>query len=853
MEPGARVGAYEVVERIGAGGMGEVYRARDTRLGRDVAIKTLPASLARDPERLARFEREARLLAALNHPNVGAIYGVEDAGGRPALVLELVEGPTLHDLVHERSGGSRPLAQEETVDIARQIADGLDAAHEKGIVHRDLKPANVKVTAAGVVKVLDFGLGRVSDPASGSGPSEDPTLTSDRTAAGQVLGTAAYMSPEQARGRTADRRADIWAFGCVLYEMLTGRRAFGAETVSDTLVQVITREPDWTLVPAGTPTPLRRLLRRCLQKDARRRLRDAADARLELDDASGTGDSPDPRAAPAVERRLLRLTDSPGTVGSPALSPDGKMVAFVAVAGGRRQIFIRMLAGGAPLQVTRDSADHDEPRWMPDSSALVYHSPSPGAAGGHLWQVAALGGAPRRIAPAMAGADVSHDGRRLAFFQQRSNGLALVVAGLDGSGARDVLVARPEHWCDRPRWSPDDRHLAFNRGAVLFDARLEVVDAQGGEPLTIVRTSWLRGHSWLADGSGLVYSSTAGSTMSYPPTCNLRLVGRDGTADRQLTFGDASYLHPDTGASDCLLATREHGRSDVWRFPIEGGPADNVRKGERITRQTGQIQVPSVSPDGREVVYVSDSGGHSNLWLAAVDGSSIQQITFEEDPGVAVALPLWAPGGDRILFLRSTAGRIDLCLLDREGGAARTLVAGAFAPCWSADGRSVYCCPEVGRIERIDVETGAVEPVRADRAACPVVSPVAGPLYFTRLADLLLGARGESEVCRATPDDGPAEVLARIANDRVPLATRLVLHFTVSPDGRWLCMPLVDGTTTNIWLLPTDGGPMRAVTEFGERSVFIARHLSWSPDSRYVYAAVADTSVDVVLLEGLLG
>jgi Tol biopolymer transport system component len=512
-----------------------------------------------------------------------------------------------------------------------------------------------------------------------------------------------------------------------------------------------------------------------------------------------------------------------------------------------------MLAGGAPLQVTREDADHDEPRWMPDSSALVYHTPAAGAAGGYLWQVATLGGAPRRIAPAMAGADVSHDGRRLAFFQQRSDGFALVVAALDGSAARDVLVSPPEHWSDRPRWSPDDRLLAFSRGAILFDARLEAVDAGGGEARTVARTSWLRGHSWLRDGSGLVYSSSAGSTMTYPPASNLRLVDRDGSGDRQLTFGDASYVHPDVDASGRLLATREHGRSDVWRFPVDGAPADNVRNGVRVTRQTGQIQVPSVSPDGREIVYVSDSGGHSNLWLAAVDGSSIQQLTFEQDPVTSVALPLWAPGGDRILFLRASAGRIDLCLVDREGGAVRTIVTGAYAPCWSTDGRSVYFCPGVGRIERLDLEKGAVEPVRADRATGPAVSPNGGPLYFTRLADLLLRTRGESEVCRAMPDDGPAEVLARIANARVPLAPRLLLHFTLSPDGRWLSMPLVDGTTTNIWLLPTDGGSMRAVTDFGERLVSIARQVSWSPDSRSIYAAVADTTVDVVLLEGLLG
>ena len=855
MDPGTRVGCYDIVEPIGAGGMGEVWRARDTRLGRDVAIKTLSGSVARDPDRLARFEREARLLAALNHPNVGAIYGIEDAGGVPALVLELVEGLTLHELIHSRGGRGQPLPLEEALGIARQIALALESAHEKGIVHRDLKPGNVKITPAGVVKVLDFGLGRLTAPSGDPETSQDPTVTSARTGAGMVLGTAAYMIPEQARGGGVDKRTDIWAFGCVLFEMITGARTFGGDTLSDTLVQVITRDPDWTSLPGDTPASIRRLLRRCLQKDARRRLRDIGDARLELDDGAEGTDAP---AAASTggrsnrEVRLLRLTDSTGMVGAPAVSPDGKMVAFVAVAAGRRQIWIQLLAGGAPLQVTRDDADHEEPRWLPDSSALVYYAPVAGGAGGNLWRVPALGGSPRRIATAIGGGDVSHDGRRLVFFERTAAGVALVVCALDGSLAETVLSVESGVWCDRPRWSPDDRLVAFHRARVLFDTRIDVVDVAGGEPRTVVRAGWLRGHSWLPDASGLVYSSSSGSTMAYPPTNNLRLVGRDGTGDRQLTFGDVSHFEPDVDASGRLVATRVHSLSDVWRFPIDGDAPDNTRDAVRITRQTGQIQVPSVSPDGREMVYVSDNGGHSNLWLAAVDGSSVQQITFERDAGVAVAMPLWPPVGDRILFVRAHDAQIDTCLVNRDGGAITTLLPAAFGPCWSADGRSVYCSREGGRIERLDLATGAVLPVRSERAAAPAASRE-DALYFTRPPELMLGPGGQSEVCRAVPDGGPDQVLARIASSRVPLATRLHVQVTVSPDGQWLAVPLVDGTTTNIWLIPTDGGPMRAITDFGERAVFIGRSLSWSPDSRNVYAAVADTNADVVLLEGLLG
>jgi Tol biopolymer transport system component len=856
LAPGTRLGPYEVIEPIGAGGMGEVYRARDTRLGRDVAVKTLPEAFARDPDRLARFEREARLLAALNHSNVGGIYGVEDAGGAPALVLELVEGITLQDLIHSRSRGGAAIPLDEAVPIARQIADALDAAHEKGIVHRDLKPANVKITSGGVVKVLDFGLGRVTSPAADGVTSRDPTVTSGGTVSGAVLGTAAYMSPEQARGSAVDKRADIWAFGCVLYEMLTGARAFGAETLADTLAQVITCDPDWTRLPERTAPAIRRLLRRCLQKDARQRLRDIADARLELEDASEGVDSP-PAASPggrtAPEVHLERLTDSVGMVGSPAVSPDGKMVAFVAVAGGRRQIWIRLLAGGAPLQVTRDDTDHEEPRWMPDSSALVYYAPVAGSADGNLWQVSALGGPPRRVAAATGAGDVSHDGRRLAFFQRTGDGLALVAAALDGSSTETVLTVPHEYWCDRPRWSPDDRLLAFHREGFLFDARIEIVETTGGEPRTLVRPGWMRGHAWLPDTSGLVYSSSTGSTMAYPPTNNLRVVRRDGSGDRQLTFGDVSYFEPDVDASGRLVAGRMRSRSDVWKFPIDGDPADNVRHAVRITRQTGQIQVPSLSPDGREMVYVSDNGGHSNLWLAAADGSCPQQISFERDPAVTVALPMWAPAGDGILFVRAREAHVDLCLVNRDGSGLRLLLPDAFAPSWSGDGRSVYFSRPPGRIERLELATDAVVPVRSDRAMAPAVSREGGVLFFTRPPEQLLGLGGESEVCRAAPEDGPAEVLARVASRRVPLAERLHLHVNLSPDGRWLACPLLDSTTANIWLIPADGGPMRAVTDFGGQSVFIARWISWSHDSRYVYAAVADIDADIVLLEGALG
>ena len=266
---GSRLGLYDVVALIGAGGMGEVYRARDARLNRDVAVKVLSDEFAADPDRLARFEREAQLLASLNHPNIGAIYGLEESGGTRALVLELVEGPTLADRIAQG-----PIPTDEVLRIARQIGEALEVAHERGIVHRDLKPANIKLRPDGVVKVLDFGLARVLKENTSADTATSPTLTGKATRAGMIIGTAAYMSPEQARGHAVDKRADVWAFGCVMYEMLAGRRPFKGDTVSDTLAAVLTKEPEWNCVPSATVG----LLQRCLGKDPKRRLRDIGDA-----------------------------------------------------------------------------------------------------------------------------------------------------------------------------------------------------------------------------------------------------------------------------------------------------------------------------------------------------------------------------------------------------------------------------------------------------------------------------------------------------------------------------------------------------------------------------------------------
>src|SRR5262245_36469601 len=306
---GSRLGQYEIVALIGAGGMGEVYRARDPKLNRSVALKILPAAFAADPERLARFRREAQVLASLSHPHIGHIYGLEDSEAIHALVLELIEGQTLADRIAQG-----PVAITDALTLAKQIAEALEFAHEHGVVHRDLKPANIKVTANSTVKVLDFGLAKRGGEVSPD-LTDSPTVTIGDTRDGVVLGTAAYMSPEQARGQFVDKRTDIWAFGCVLYEMLTGRMAFKGDTVSDTIAAILRAEPEWDALPPATPAHVRLLLERCLEKDSKRRLRDIGDARLELDQSDG-------RSSGAADSGALRPPS--GVVAGSPLAPNGR-------------------------------------------------------------------------------------------------------------------------------------------------------------------------------------------------------------------------------------------------------------------------------------------------------------------------------------------------------------------------------------------------------------------------------------------------------------------------------------------------------------------------------------------------
>jgi serine/threonine protein kinase len=859
LSAGTRFGPYEVLDLLGAGGMGEVYRAHDPKLGRDVALKILPAAFRSDAERLARFEREARALAALNHPNIATIHGLEEHHGIHALVLELVEGDTLADIVGRVP--PKPMSVAETRRIATQIVDALDAAHERGIVHRDLKPANIKVTADGLVKLLDFGLAKAMDSAAleRTSPGSQTHLATapGDTQAGVILGTVAYMSPEQARGKSVDARTDIWAFGCVLYEMLTRRVAFPGDTHTDIVVAILERSPDWSAVPAWTPAMMMRLLRRCLEKDLRKRLRDIGDARLDLEDAFADADSPFPAPSRSPSRyvQFQRLTDVEGLKETPAISPDGKMVAFVSLVNKVRQIFVRLMSGGTLLQLTHDDVDHHCPRWAPDSSSLIYFTPSTNEADeGTIWEISALGGWPRRIISASLAGDISHDGRRIALLQPAGSQFALVIASRDGSSAERLATLSYE-LSTFLRWSPDDRSIAIQRWIHgRFNSRIEVYRLEGSGPLEVVSSALPEGFAWLPDGSGFVYTSSRGSTLLYPPIFNLHAIALGGSDERQLTFGDQSYLEPDVHASGRLVAGRTTSRSDIWKIPVGGTPVENSANAFRVTKQRGHVQVPSASPDDRHVVYISDSGGHTNLWVASTDGASTHPITFETDPEIAIGVPTWSPRGDLIAFVRSDAGKAAVWTIRPDGRGLRRVVT-AWAPCWSDDGRWLYYWrldAEPG-LERMPIDGGPAEFIRAGEGLnIPAIAPDGQTLFLTRTMMAPEGVRlsaGSAEFVRAHPLDAPAETLATIPSERLPAR---VPNLALSPDGQHVAIALIDGGTTNLWALPTTGGPIRPLTDFGTRSTFIARSVSWSHDSRHIYAAVMERETDVVLLSGLI-
>jgi serine/threonine protein kinase len=679
LTPHTRIGPYEIISLLGSGGMGEVYRAHDTSLQREVALKVLPDSVAADAVTMARFQREAQLLASLNHPHIAAIYGLEGSGATRALVMELVEGPTLADRI--RQG---PLALDEALPIARQIAEALEAAHERGIIHRDLKPANIKVRPDGAVKILDFGLAKAveGDPAS-SDIHNSPTISAIATKAGAILGTAAYMSPEQAKGKPLDKRTDIWSFGCVFYEMLTAKQAFGGDTVTDTLAAILRSEPNWDSLPHETPQQIRDLLKRCLQKEQRLRLRDIGDARLEIEEAlahpqldsastppsrftqGGAGWAvaaflllclvaiavrawfrhPQPSTQPVARFEIsVPLPDQLTGMNyvEIAISRDGTRLAYIARHNGVPMLFIRALDQSVAFSVA-GSEGANTPFFSPDGNWVGFFP------AGSLKKVAASGGAPISLTslPTTRGASWGpHES--IALTLTPATGLSVVSA--DGGAPAplsklDLSKGEASHrW---PQFLPDDDTILFTVGKSKNwdDAEIEVQSLKTGERHTLIQGGTCARYVPTGD---LLYGH-GGKLLSVPfDLRRLQVTGPPVTilddVMEDAESGAVQFSASDNGTLVYLpggIQRTKH--SLLW--------IDRAGQASEIAAPPRAYWAPRISPDGTQIATVV-AEANDEIWVNDIPRNTWKRLTFQSSN----AMPTWSADSKRVTFAGNVAG-----------------------------------------------------------------------------------------------------------------------------------------------------------------------------------------------------
>ena len=731
IQSGTHLGPYEIISAIGAGGMGEVYRARDPKLGRDVAIKVLPEAFARDAERMARFQREAKVLASLDHPNIASIYGLEDSGGTRALVMQLVEGPTLADRI--KAG---PIPVDEAVRIAKQIADALEYAHERGIIHRDLKPANVKVTNDDAVKVLDFGLAKAleGDPSS-IDISTSPTISRMATMQGVLLGTAAYMSPEQAKAKPVDRRADIWAFGCVLYEMLTGKQTFTGETVTDTLASLIKEEPDWKALPAATPMRVRVLLQRCLQKDPKERLQAIGDARIALNEVLsgapdlapvGSAEAPvvplwrstlpwvitamtlvalaplafvhvreKPHASAAPVQRFEISSPDPSVIIVGELSPDGtRLVLMSSGRNATRRLWLRRMDSldAHPIEGT-EGVSSGSAFWSPDSRFIAF-----GTVDGKLKKIDTEGGPAQVLCDSggnVEGGFWTSDGKIVFGDPDRAPGLWQVpVAGgvcspLPGfENATHARVALPV-------LLPDGRHFFYysNPGQVGGDVYLGSLDSKQESSRKLLS----------GNGTGAFFApSPDDPDLGYLLYRRLTAQG-SATGARTLVAQPFDLRKLELAGEPVPLAEQvpsswSNSLTGILVYRSGGNPTAAISQLSLFDRQgkilgtigeSGDYVTPAFSPDGKRVVAAKNlQSGSADLWMMDLARGVSTRFTF--DSGID-AVPVWSPDGNRVAFASSRAGTYSAYeKLSNGGGEEELLLKSdkeAVPHSWSGDGR----------------------------------------------------------------------------------------------------------------------------------------------------------------------
>jgi serine/threonine protein kinase/Tol biopolymer transport system component len=872
---GRRLGPYTLSARLGAGGMGEVYRARDSRLNRDVAIKILPGHFTADPERRARFGREARLLATLNHPHIGAIYGLEDIDDGVALVLELVEGPTLADRL---SRG--PLAVADALTIGRQITEALDAAHAKGIVHRDLKPANIVLQGAGAtgrvtsdarVKILDFGLARPT-PGAVETMAADPDRSFDRTADGRILGTPSYMSPEQARGQPVDKRTDVWAFGCVLFEMLGGRRAFGGDTMTDTLAQVLEHEPDWTALPAATPDPVRKLLRRCLQKDPVRRMRDIGDARAELEDAlsepaplpvretrrrlSGSaavaastilgvslvsavwmvGRRPATAANPLENALFTRFTNFEGTERSAAVSPDGRFVAFRSDQDGPLDVWLGQVGTGRFTNLTRGSDDE-----------FATDTPSCGFTGdgSEIW----LSGGPDRrlrLMPLMGGAAHpflaeravtvawSHDGGRIVYHLQ-DDGDSMYLADRTGAGARLLFRRNRNEHNHFPIWSADDRWVYFSSGTpVTKEMDVWRIPVGGGpaERLTELNSD-VASLTPIDDRTILFVSHDVDGSGPW-----LWSLDPERKVTRRISFGVERYTSlAATPDGRRLVATVANPAATLWTVPILATGVAEESDAKPFPLSTADSSAPQSGGDS--LFYLSSLGAGDGVWRVE-QAPAATEIWKGQDGGV-LASPAPSRDGRRIAIVMRRNRIPRLHVLAADGGDLHTLadsltVQGGAS--WSPDGKWIV----VGGIEaghaglyKVPVEGGPPVRLLEGPALNPVWSPDGDLIAY-------VGANVSAYApLLAVRANGASVEMPRISMRRDGER----LRFT--RDGQALIYMQGAARAQDFWMLNLATMQTRQLTRLTSRDTM--RTFDVTPDGkRIVFDRLRDNS-DVVLID----
>jgi serine/threonine-protein kinase len=742
LEAGTRIGAYEIREAIGAGGMGEVYRARDTRLQRDVALKILPEAFASDPERLARFEREAQMLAALNHPHIAAIHGVEESSGMRALILELVDGETLADRI---ATGAIPV--DEAIAIARQIADALEAAHEQGIVHRDLKPSNVKVRPDGTVKVLDFGLAKLATGVTNAG-SKDPAYTSTpftvaptittpaMTQLGVIMGTAAYMSPEQAKGREADKRSDVWAFGAVLYEMLTGRRAFDGDDMSDTLASVLKIDPDWTRLPSDLPPALRTLIQRCLAKDRRQRVADIAAAKFVLNELADAHPLAPPALVPSTSprsRRWLPLAATAvltaaivggvmwalrpaipagiptqftialpegqsfsGTVlQSVAISPDGSQIAYT----GNSRVYLRSIGELMPHAIPGSESDNSSnpalgvasPMFSPDGKSVAFLALSGITENNILKQIPISGGAASAIATLNAGESSSIASWGPGGILLGGRGGIRRVSPAGGTPERIIEVG-PDEEAQAPQMLPDGQTVLFTLGKRSGTDRWDKAQIVTQSLNDHTRRVLIDGGSdarYLA--SGHLLFAVAGTVFARPfDPRRLTFTGSQVpvvVGVRRSAGGSSLTTHLAVSANGTLIYRPGPATSSsAARVLVLGdGRQDPVA----LKVPPALYAHPRVSRDGNMLAVARIDGSQSDLWLYDLSGrTEIRRLTF----GGTSTFPAWSSDSRFVTFQSTREGDKGLWSQSADGRAAERLTKAnqgeAHQPeSWSPDGK----------------------------------------------------------------------------------------------------------------------------------------------------------------------